>query len=969
MKKSLLLLLIILLSSQINIYSSDENENNEEKLRDAFRRLYLSAHPLPDESKIPDIQIPLAPPQTSGLFLNVNTIVPENDNLPVQNESSIAVNPVNPDNMIASAVDYRFNSSTKVYVSHDGGLTWENIDLGRPFPEWRSTNDPSVAFDSEGTAYLVYGGFPDMQIADPDLDGSNGVFIARSFDEGETWEAHTPVILHRGGQTPDSTFEDKYYISVDMSEESPYSGDLYIPWKRVTPRDSATQIVLSKSTDKGATWSDPVNVSYRVPGSSEDTTFGQSFPLAALGPEGELYVVWNHGIEHGVGFAKSLDGGATFSDPEIIHHYDIFGETIFIPGQGYRHSVKGKVRAEAYPVITTDVTEGPNHGNIYLCWAADNPPNIYFSKSEDKGDTWTDPVIVHSDTTNDQFWAWLAVDPTSGDLGIMYLDSRNDPDNIITECFVSYSGDGGDTWIDRKAADAGSDLRLNPFSSNAFAGDYNGCAFYNGVIYPSWVDMRNAVNNIADNDVYTAIVDIDKPAPPDNFKADVVADRPDILDLSWKNPTEKAFGQPLSPDEYSLELFRGAELIAELESDQNTYSDSGLEMFEKYDYSIRAVTEDDSSTFALAEGFAGGAREPNAPSIASFDYMQEYISVNVVIPAMRIDNSTPIVNLKNAVLLRDRTDEFTYDLDPSDTGKTVNLDNQIDVPGYYTYNAKITDHLDVDGGLDLESKYGEENIYYAGDISSSLSENFDGDEISKFFTGGAWQLTDEFARSAPYSITESPGGDYGEFENDTLMIFPVEFPESGKLQLTFWHAALVKRFDFAYLEVYDPESEKWDVITNYDENDYDPWKDGILDQNDWKYETIELEGDAGTETTVRFRFSSNALQHSDGWYIDDINISAVNSVAENPAGSDAEIFPNPASNFLTIHSGSGITRAIDKIMIFDSFGNILNTEDLILSKNANSVVLNISNISSGMYYLKIVYENNKTELKKLSVVK
>ena len=27
------------------------------------------------------------------------------------------------------------------------------------FPEWRSTNDPSVAFDSDGVGYLVYGGF------------------------------------------------------------------------------------------------------------------------------------------------------------------------------------------------------------------------------------------------------------------------------------------------------------------------------------------------------------------------------------------------------------------------------------------------------------------------------------------------------------------------------------------------------------------------------------------------------------------------------------------------------------------------------------------------------------------------------------------------------------------------------------------------------------------------------------------
>jgi len=70
------------------------------------------------------------------------------ENYKMQNESSIAVNPKNPMNLIGSAVDYRAQSSTWVYISHDGGKTWVNINLGKPFPYWYSTNDPSVMFDA-----------------------------------------------------------------------------------------------------------------------------------------------------------------------------------------------------------------------------------------------------------------------------------------------------------------------------------------------------------------------------------------------------------------------------------------------------------------------------------------------------------------------------------------------------------------------------------------------------------------------------------------------------------------------------------------------------------------------------------------------------------------------------------------------------------------------------------------------------
>ncbi|MBK9181960.1 MAG: exo-alpha-sialidase [Ignavibacteria bacterium] len=223
-----------------------------------------------------------------------------------------------------------------------------------------------------------------------------------------------------------------------------------------------------------------------------------------------MHLVWNSGTEDALRYARSVDGGATWSAPRIIHTYKPFGTKSTINGQT-NSRVKGVVRAECYPTLTIDNTGGARNGWLYLTWAADNYPNVYFSRSTDNGTTWSPARIVHSDTTNDQFWSWISLDPTSGEIAIMYSDSRDDVDNILVNTYVSWSSDGGTTWLDRRIGDDVNDLRRNPFQGNTFAGDYSGCDFYNGVVYPSWVDMRNTYVNPADNDVFTAIVDTRPP--------------------------------------------------------------------------------------------------------------------------------------------------------------------------------------------------------------------------------------------------------------------------------------------------------------------------------------------------------------------------------------------------------------------------------------------------------------------------
>ncbi|MFN8360402.1 MAG: T9SS type A sorting domain-containing protein [Candidatus Kapaibacterium sp.] len=921
---------------------AQREEWDNERTGEAHRRWMEWAHPTPvgyteppllpwSDHKIPRL---LSTEENISSFENVNLIAPEADQLPVQNESSIAVNPKNPKNIIASAVDYRNGSSAWVYVSSDGGKTWKNINLGKPFTGWTAGNDPSVAFANDGTAYLMYGVFGNRSAASPE----NGVMISRSTDEGKTWKTHIPVILHTGAQTADSSFEDKYYVVVDNSPTSPYYKRLYTPWKRVTARDSATQIVVTHSSDSGNTWSVPVNASARLSGSSEDTTFGQSFPLVITGKNGEVYTIWNYGPKHSIGFSKSMDGGVTFSAPSIIQTYKPLGVARKIP-EGVRHTLKGVVRVESYPSMVCDI--GTKHpGRLYLAWAADETPNVYFSRSDDGGTTWTTPKIVHSDTTNDQFWAWIAIDRTNGDLAIMYLDSRDDPQNLLSNCYVSYSNDGGDTWIDRRVGDVGSDLRRNPFQGNAFAGDYSGCAFHNGMIYPSWVDMRNATTG-TDNDTYTAIVNTRALNPANPFTASTIPQAPTTIQLTWGAPTSRAFGQPLNPSEFTFLLYRGATFLGSLASNVSSYTDTALTPFTKYEYSIKVATSQDTSVARLASAFSGGARQPAGGTLISAKgNADNHVNITIKVPNVRADGITPLVNLSKVAIYRDSVYTGDAQVAQTDTGKIVTITDNPPARGWYRYAIAIKDGSTPEN---LSDRTGEV-LCYTGVITPTFTEQFDAVPLPKYYMSEKWGIA-SFAKSPTGSLSESPSGQYLGRARDTFMLFPVS-KSTGDIAMSFWHAAIVDPTDTAFVEVSRDGGNQWEVLAAYNNSNYAPWKDGALNGQDWKPELLTIKN--ADTAIVRFRFWSNFTKHDDGWYIDNINIPSVSGVDEQAESKGIIIYPNPAQTMLYVQMPDEYSGA--RLALYSTLGTAVTPE-------STTGAFDVSALASGMYSMRIVLSN------------
>ena len=179
-----------------------------------------------------------------------------------QNETTIAVNPRNPRNLVAGTNDYRFvnpregrnDGSGFAYTTFDGGKTWQDVVLPDltlqtgatgALSDMDSAGDPVLAFGPRNTVYYA-------NIAFSRFNGGSAITVNVSHDGGLTWG--NPAIVQVDGAdssgTPIATdfFNDKVWIAVDQE-----SGTVYVTWTRFGLTDSP--IVVSASHDSGKTWS------------------------------------------------------------------------------------------------------------------------------------------------------------------------------------------------------------------------------------------------------------------------------------------------------------------------------------------------------------------------------------------------------------------------------------------------------------------------------------------------------------------------------------------------------------------------------------------------------------------------------------------------------------------------------------------------------------------------------------------
>src|SRR5579864_2114561 len=376
-------------------------------------------------------------------------------------EPAIAVNPGNPQQVVAV-----FQDNVHAASSHDAGHTWETAQDIAP-KNYKVSGDVSTTFDNQGHAFVCYIAFDKLGTFNYWAHGAsrNGIFVRRSLDGGKTWEAdHIPVAEQPTAQG--IPFEDKPYIVADNSK-SKFAGNLYIGWTRWRLTDS--QMVISRSTDDGKTWSQPVEVDAHPGLPRDDNGAAEGFD-GVVSPDGTLYAIWSQ--DDDLMLTSSRDGGKSFSRARpIIHTAPIM------------FAIDTLDRANGFPQIAID----PKSKRLYVSWSdyRNGDLDVFVASSDDGGKHWTPPIRANNDPVHngvEQFFQWLAVDPTDGSINVIFYDRRRDPQNRKQIVVAARSTDGGRTfsnyaWTD-EAFEAG----------GVFFGDYSGLAAYGGRVYGIWTE-------------------------------------------------------------------------------------------------------------------------------------------------------------------------------------------------------------------------------------------------------------------------------------------------------------------------------------------------------------------------------------------------------------------------------------------------------------------------------------------------
>jgi hypothetical protein len=387
-------------------------------------------------------------------------------------EPSIAINPKNPDSIVGGAI------LDKVYVSLDGGLTW---DVDKLESKYGVYGDPCVVANNKGDFYYLH-------LSDPtglnwaSEEWLDRIVCQRSKDKGYKWSDGSSIGYNG------SKDQDKEWAICSVSSKR-----VYATWTQFDKYDSkeagdSSNVMFSCTNRRASKWSPSQRIN-QISGDCVDDDDTVEGAVPACGKGNEVFVAWARG--ESIWFDRSMDGGDTWLDKDIWA-----GEIV----GGWAQDIPGVSRCNGMPVTCCDVSNGPNSGTIYINYTDQRngiaDTDVWLISSSDQGDTWTEPLRVNTDGPGyHQFFTWMDVDPVSGHIYIVFYDRRNYDDNR-TDVVLATSTDGGRTFTNEVISDS-------PFEpqKKQFFGDYSNIDAYNGVVRPIWTRQDNGKSS-----VWTAII-------------------------------------------------------------------------------------------------------------------------------------------------------------------------------------------------------------------------------------------------------------------------------------------------------------------------------------------------------------------------------------------------------------------------------------------------------------------------------
>lgn len=332
-----------------------------------------------------------------------------------QVETYLAVDPTDPENMIATALADSEGGGL-AYVTRDGGDTWRRVD-GPADPIFPG-GDPMVDFDGDGTAYLS--------------SLASGFSVWRSSDGGRSWSGPAEV---------EGRFDRQWVVASDSSR----AGEQPVYAAARAGQQPEADIAVYRSGNGGRTFRE----AFRRPPETgilngvsdlEVTRDGTlvlpyvAFPMEARGREvapGRQSVL------------RSRDGGDTWSGPHRLPDRMVYTNAA---DQDLMYRGLGKGGA------AVDETGGEFDGTVYMTWShvVDGFIQPVLARSRDGGRSWSDPVRVNRGGRESHHSTPQAAVGPGGAVAVSWNDRRHDPEDRCYHHYVAISRDGGRTFGDER---------------------------------------------------------------------------------------------------------------------------------------------------------------------------------------------------------------------------------------------------------------------------------------------------------------------------------------------------------------------------------------------------------------------------------------------------------------------------------------------------------------------------------------
>lgn len=415
-------------------------------------------------------------------------------------EPTIAVNPKKPNHIVAAWQNDRIDNGGALEIgiayTTNGGRSWHQTVV--PLQACiggiaHRLSDPWLSYSSDGEKVYLGVLYINSQFDPTEEFAQNGVAVARSTNNGATWE------VQRISESP-STFSDFLDFPIDdkpsITADPNHNNVAYLVWDNFpggipTLRSVST---FAKTSNGGRTWSAPYQIYDPFPDVTahalsngilndantisntivvqpkEDPKFGfrtrgdlldffvrtYALPGATDAEYSTDFVYPFMFTTADIGFVRSQDLGLTWDTfATVVAPFDVnavvfTGGYTYGPGGVVTGGVGTQLRTNVGPfgqIMTPAIN--PTNGNLYVVYQTgifrtDRLPQIALVTSRDGGRSWSPPVQVNATppfVANPQAFTPSIAVTEDGYVGIVYYDFRNDPKTNPMATLT-------DAWID-----------------------------------------------------------------------------------------------------------------------------------------------------------------------------------------------------------------------------------------------------------------------------------------------------------------------------------------------------------------------------------------------------------------------------------------------------------------------------------------------------------------------------------------